>query len=113
MVESKEYNSYKQKLLGDIKKAVLKLEPKAEIYLFGSRARGDFNEDSDWDLLILLNGDISSDRKFNVTKSLVTIEILENVSFNRIYFTYDDWLYNKLIHATPFYENVSKDSIKL
>ena len=27
------------------------------LYLYGSRARGDFRPDSDWDLLILLNKD--------------------------------------------------------
>ncbi len=27
----------------------------AHLLLYGSRARGDFREDSDWDLLILLN----------------------------------------------------------
>ena len=27
----------------------------SSLYLYGSRARGDFHEDSDWDLLVLLN----------------------------------------------------------
>ena len=27
----------------------------SELYLYGSRARGDFHEDSDWDLLLLLD----------------------------------------------------------
>lgn len=29
----------------------------SHLYLYGSRARGDFRPDSDWDLLILLNKD--------------------------------------------------------
>jgi len=28
----------------------------SKLILFGSRARGDFSEDSDWDLLVLLKG---------------------------------------------------------
>ena len=27
----------------------------SELYLYGSRARGDFHDDSDWDLLLLLD----------------------------------------------------------
>ena len=30
-------------------------DPNAEAILFGSRARGDFKPDSDWDILILVN----------------------------------------------------------
>jgi len=36
-------------LLRKAKAAVKEVEPEAEIYLFGSRARGDFNLESDWD----------------------------------------------------------------
>ena len=32
-----------------------KLPPNSSLYLYGSRARGDANEESDWDLLILLD----------------------------------------------------------
>ncbi len=38
-----------------VKQEVIKIDPKAEVFLFGSRARGDFRKDSDWDFLILLN----------------------------------------------------------
>jgi len=30
-------------------------DPNAEAYLFGSRARGDFKPESDWDVLILVD----------------------------------------------------------
>jgi len=36
-----------------IKTAVLAIAPDAEVYLYGSRARGDFEPDSDWDILVL------------------------------------------------------------
>ncbi len=38
-----------------VKQEVTKIDPKAEIILFGSRARGDFRMDSDWDFLVLLD----------------------------------------------------------
>ena len=41
----------------EIKQTVLGIDPTAEVILFGSRARGDFHEESDWDVLVLTEGD--------------------------------------------------------
>lgn len=38
------------------------LEPEA-VYLFGSRARGDFDEDSDYDLLVIVPDDAPKERR--------------------------------------------------
>ncbi len=38
---------------GKVKELVKATDPEAEVFLFGSRARGDAREDSDWDILIL------------------------------------------------------------
>ena len=42
------------------------LEPESEIILYGSRARGDEREDSDWDLLILVPypADLKEEQRF-------------------------------------------------
>ena len=44
----------KGQILNEIKQAVLSVDSQAEIVLFGSRARGDYKEESDWDVLILI-----------------------------------------------------------
>lgn len=41
--------------------------PNAKIVLFGSRARNDFNHDSDWDLLIILKQNISREDKIEIS----------------------------------------------
>lgn len=33
----------------------MEVDPEAEVVLFGSRARGDFHDESDWDDLILVD----------------------------------------------------------
>jgi len=45
---------------------VRSLEPESEIILYGSRARGDEREDSDWDLLILVPypADLKEEQRF-------------------------------------------------
>ena len=111
MSNNAKYEDYKKSLLIKIKKATLDIEKNAEIYLFGSRARGDFKVDSDWDLLILLPYEVNFDMKYQITSSLVGIALSENQVFNRIYYKNDDWKINTIIHATPFYESVSKEAI--
>ncbi len=45
-----------QEVIDHIKQVATQVLPKGStVYLYGSRARGDFNSDSDWDLLILLD----------------------------------------------------------
>jgi predicted nucleotidyltransferase len=50
------------------------------IILFGSRARGDYGEDSDWDLLIIVGG--SPDRK---TMRRLQYRVYRALSRNKIY----------------------------
>jgi predicted nucleotidyltransferase len=100
-------------ILKKIKNAVLAVEPEAEVYLFGSRARNDYHKDSDWDLLILLPGKVTSDRKYDIMSELVEIEIKDNLMFNRIFKSSEDWKNNPYLHATPFYQNVSKEAVRL
>jgi predicted nucleotidyltransferase len=39
--------------LREVKRNVQEIDPQAEVWLFGSRARGDARHDSDWDFLVL------------------------------------------------------------
>ena len=46
----------KEKVLDNIRQVAAKVLPKGcSLYLYGSRARGDYHEGSDWDLLLLLD----------------------------------------------------------
>ena len=45
-----------REVIGHIKRVAKNVLPQGSaLYLYGSRARGDFHEDSDWDLLLLLD----------------------------------------------------------
>ncbi len=79
--------------------------------LFGSRARGDAREDSDWDLLILLNKqkqERSDMDKYGYPFTEMGWKYGQYVS-TKLY-TVDEWKRRK---NTPFYNNVEKEGIEI
>ena len=61
-------------LIEQIKHTIREMGPEAEIFLYGSRYRGDALSDSDWDFLILVNGFISDERTDRIRHRLYEIE---------------------------------------
>ena len=54
---SKEMSENEQAMLDRIKRTARKVMPSGtRVFLYGSRARGDAHEGSDWDILILVSG---------------------------------------------------------
>lgn len=95
-----------------IRSAVHTIEPGAEIILYGSRARGDTGPDSDWDLLILVDGLVDSARKSAIRHRLYEVEwTLGEVLTSTIY-SRQDWN-SPLYRAMPFHQNVDRDGLLL
>jgi predicted nucleotidyltransferase len=64
----------KQLLLNKIKQAVQAIEPQAQIFLYGSRARNDAQPDSDWDILVLVDGITNPTRTSQIRRQIYEIE---------------------------------------
>jgi uncharacterized protein len=94
-----------------IRQYVNAVDPTAEIILFGSRARGDAHKDSDWDILILTDGqaDLAVERKFRDT--LYDIELETGESLSVFVYSKNDWHSKQRI--SPFYQNVTGEGIRL
>lgn len=103
--------STKQQLLHSIKQTILSIAPDGKIILYGSHARGNEREDSDWDLLILLRKDkIESSDYDLISYPLYELGWSEGELISPKLYTLDDW--NKR-SFTPFYKNVEKEGIVL
>jgi len=63
-----------KEILRKVKETVRAIEPDAEIYLYGSRARKDARSDSDWDFLILVDGVVDTARTDRIRHRLYEIE---------------------------------------
>jgi predicted nucleotidyltransferase len=102
----------KQKeFLNKIKKKVLQEDAEASVILFGSRARGDYKADSDWDVLVLTNkkADANLTRKISDEINDVELEYLQGIS--TIIIERQIWLTTMLI--TPLYKNVTAEGVTL
>lgn len=95
-------------VIENIQKVAARVLPKGStLYLYGSRARGDWNEDSDWDLLILLDKPKrSTDDWENYAWPFndMGFDIGEDISART--FTKNDWFNGP---HTMFYFNVEED----
>jgi len=86
--------------------------PNERVVLFGSRARGDARDDSDWDLLVLLNKD---KRNFNEDYDQYAYPFAEiGLKYGAVVsirlFTTKNWEKGK---AFPFYKNVEREGVEI
>jgi len=70
-------------IIDKLKVIVHQYLPNAQVLLFGSRARNDFRKDSDYDILIVINENLSPQEKIpiltKIRKSLLQFEIRSDV----------------------------------
>lgn len=102
----------KEELLDKIRFAVQQHDKDAEIYLYGSRARGDNAKNSDWDLLILLNDENISntiDDKFRSSLYDIELEIGQIISI----LIYPKLYWRTQLKHTPLYRGVIEEGILL
>ena len=105
------YNIRDDKILEKIKRIIIDTVSPDKIILFWSRARGDFNKDSDYDILIIKNN-IQNERLITkkVNYELVNEKIDKEVDLLAI--TTDKW--NKNINKIGFiYKNINSEGIIL
>lgn len=101
----------KEELFNSIKGVFRTVAPEGKIILFGSRARGNASEDSDWDLLILLDKPKIESMDFErVAYPLCELGWKEGEQFSPKLYTMKEW---KKRSFTPFYKNIEKEGIEL
>ena len=81
-----------EQVLDLIRTTVREKEPDAQIILYGSRARGDAREDSDWDLIILLNKPpMSHYERSGIACDLWDAGLSVGEEINAFVYTNDQW----------------------
>ena len=91
---------------------ILEKDPSAEVILYGSHARGTPGNESDWDILILLNSTNVSKRteqSFRHHLFDLELEIGEPISV----FVYSKKEWNNKHSITPFYKSIKKEGLRI
>lgn len=97
-------------LLNKINSTIRKYDRNAEIFLYGSRARGDFRPDSDWDILILLDIPVDENIKEKLRDELFEIELETNQVITSVIKSKKVW---KNLFVTPLHKNIVKEGIRI
>lgn len=98
-------------ILDEIKNRIRLVQPDAQIILFGSRARGDANLNSDWDILVLLKKSTNSKSVFEkITYPLYEYGWSVGELISTKVYTIEEWAKR---HHTLFYKNVQNEGIIL
>jgi len=99
-------------VLNQIKALARETAPKgSQVLLFGSRARGEAQKGSDWDILIVLpKGRLEQYDYDTVSFPFVELGWEMNERINPVMYTQDEWNASRI---TPFYDNVVRDGISL
>lgn len=99
-------------LLLKCKNAIKNIDATAAVILYGSRARGDFKPESDYDLLIITNDEVTLEKEDIFRKQLFPIELETGYVLTVFLINRKDWN-SPLYAAMPFCQNIKKDGILL
>ena len=94
-----------------IRESIRSVDPDARVILFGSRARGDAKQDSDWDVLILIDEQVTVDISRIFRYKLFDLELETGEVFST--FIYNKKIWDSKHRVTPFYKSIKEEGVTL
>ena len=101
-----------RQFLAECKAAIREVAPEASLILYGSRARGDAREDSDYDLLVLVDREADMDLERAVVDRLVPLEVQTGKVLTVLIYSRSQWD-SALYRAMPFHQNVTREGVPI
>ena len=100
------------KALRELKQKLLTRFPEAEMMLYGSKARGEGEEDSDIDLLILVDGPVTREVKEEIVSIAYEVELTYDLVFGLLVESRSFWQ-SPLAQTMPLHWNVDREGVLL
>ncbi len=101
-----------RQLLAECKAAIREVAPGAGLILYGSRARGDAQEDSDYDLLVLVDREVDMDLERAIVDRLVPLEVRTGKVLTVLIYSRSQWD-SAQYRAMPFHKNVTREGVPI
>ena len=87
-------------------------DPGADVILFGSHARGDASDESDWDILILLDNPKRNRSIENIYRDeMFHLELELGEAISTFVYSKSDWETRFIF--TPLYQNIKNEGVKI
>jgi len=99
-------------LLAECKAAIAEVAPEAGVMLYGSRARGEAREDSDYDLLVLVDQEPDMELERAIVDRLVPLEVRTGKVLTVLVYSRSQWD-SALYRAMPFHKNVTREGVRI
>jgi predicted nucleotidyltransferase len=99
-----------QELVKKVKESIRKLDPRARVILFGSRARGDSKTNSDWDFLIISSLQVNEKIKRQFRTGLIDTELEAEEVISTIIYSKNEW---NDYQFTPLYRNIANEGVEI
>ena len=98
--------------LDDIKRYLSKTYPGCRLILYGSKARGDSGQQSDIDLLIILNKQVDSKLERAIIHFAYDLELKYDVVLGLMIESKNNWR-SQLAKAMPIHWNIDREGVAL
>lgn len=100
----------KKILLNKIRNLLIPIDSGIEVILFGSRARGDFKKESDWDILILTSAVLNKEEKRKIRDVIFDVELETEQPISTLIYSKKEW---EAFEITPLYQNIKSEGVQL
>jgi predicted nucleotidyltransferase len=100
-----------QAIFREIQTLKRKILPNEKVILFGSQARGDARDDSDWDLLVIVNSDLTNlDDEIQYCYPFAKLGWGYGVDVNVLLYSKSAWRKRSFM---SFYKNVQNEGVEI
>jgi len=97
-------------LLRQCKTAIRQAAGNAEVVLYGSRSRNDADMDSDYDILVLVDGSVNMALKEEILSNVYPLELESGAVLTLVVYSRQQWD-SPLYRAMPFHKNVEREGV--
>jgi predicted nucleotidyltransferase len=110
--EVKKISKNEKFILEKCRKVISNIDPNADVILFGSRARGDAEPESDYDIIIFTDHEATLKREDTFRCQLYPIELETGAVITVMLETKKVWD-SPMHQAMPLYQNIKRDGLFL